>query len=43
MKKDVVLALLAQLNEEQCPPTGIDKRFWLNVAYIARKALSKGE
>ena len=41
MEKEDVLSYLASLETEQRKYTDADKRFWLNVSYIARKALSK--
>ena len=42
MKKEDVLEYLASLEAGQRKCTDADKRFWLNVSYLARKALSKG-
>ena len=43
MDKEKVLDFLASLATEERVQTGEDKRFWLNVAYIARTALSRGD
>lgn len=42
MDKETVLDFLAALEVEQSKLSDIDKRFWLNVSYLTRKALSKG-
>lgn len=43
MDNETVLDFLVSSSAEERVFTDEDKRFWLNVSYLARKALSKGD